>query len=84
MPDDANVIETLRREMRELRDGLHARIEGVHDHIRMVAEASAARDEANIREMREMNATNRQDHEMFRNALVNHEGRIANLERRTK
>jgi hypothetical protein len=71
--DDDNDVKVLRREML-------VAIEGVHDHLRMVAEASAGRDEAIIRRIDEINAVNREEHETFRKVLANHNVRITTLE----
>jgi hypothetical protein len=79
-----DAVETLRREMHELIAGVDGRIEGVHDHIRLVAEAAAGQSEAIIRRIDEMNAVNRAEHETFKKVLVNHESRISPLEQRAK
>jgi BMFP domain-containing protein YqiC len=74
---DVNPIETLRREMQ-------VSVEGLHDHIRMVAEAAAGQNEGIVRRLEEMNTVNREEHETFRKVLANHESRIGTLERRAK
>lgn len=71
--DGETDVKALRREML-------VAIEGVHDHLRMVAEASAGRDEAILRKIDESNAANREEHDTFRNVLANHHVRITALE----
>jgi uncharacterized protein YutE (UPF0331/DUF86 family) len=71
--NDENEVKTLRREM-------HVAIEGVHDHLRIVAEASAGRDETIIRRLEDLNKVNRDEHETFRQVLANDAARITTLE----
>jgi hypothetical protein len=74
---DINPLETLRREMQ-------VSVEGLHDHIRMVAEAAAGQNEGIVRRLEEMNTVNRDEHETFRKVLANHAVRISTLEQPTK
>jgi uncharacterized protein YutE (UPF0331/DUF86 family) len=74
---DINPLEALRRQMQ-------VSVEGLHDHIRMVAEAAAGQNEGIVRRLEEMNTVNRDEHETFRKVLANHAVRISTLEQPTK
>jgi hypothetical protein len=80
---DESQFDTLRREMRVL-------IEGVHDHIRLVAEASAGQSEATNRRLDalevkvdRLSEDNLAQHRTLLSVLGDHENRIAALERET-
>ena len=76
-PQDINPLEALRRQML-------VSVEGLHDHIRRVAEAAAGQNEGIVRRLDEMNTVNREEHETFRKVLANHAVRISTLEQPTK
>ena len=64
-------------------------VEGLHDHIRMVAEGAASQTEAVVRqvgelrnELREFRKENASEHKTMFDVLSDHETRISSLERR--
>lgn len=77
-------FETLRREVR-------VQIEGVHDHIRLVAESAASQSEAIVRKLEAMETKfdrlhedNITQHKTLLSVLGDHETRIATLEQATE
>ena len=59
-------------------------VEGLLDHIRMVAESAASRDETLARELEAFRNENRSEHKTMIDVLSDHETRIVALERRIR
>ena len=81
---DENPLETVRREM-------CVGIEGLHDHIRLVAEAASGQNEALGRKLEALDSKvdrlhedNLAQHKTLLSMLGDHETRIDSLERKAK